>query len=101
MGYKGKSSEAPCVKAARLYLACDVRRPNITGGFGDAVWSGNARDAIHVRDVSLNKVNRNVTSGGTEISSWIDFDAWRSDALYGAASTVQPSALRMMLCIKF
>ena len=25
MGYKGKSSEAPCVKAARLYLACDVR----------------------------------------------------------------------------
>lgn len=75
--------------------------PNITGGFGDAVWSGNARDAIHVGDVSLNKVNRNVTSGGIEISSWIDFDAWRSDALYGAASTVQPSALRMMLCIKF
>lgn len=44
-------------------------------------------------------VNRNVTDGGSEHVSWVDFDASRSASVYGG-STVQPASVRSLFCIK-
>lgn len=40
-------------------------------------------------------------SAGWGYNAQIDFDASRSNQIYGASETVQPSALRALACIKF
>ena len=73
--------------------------PNITGGFGYVVWTQNVRGAHMVGGGDPQSVNRNVTDGGSEHVSWVDFDASRSASVYGG-STVQPSSVRSLFCIK-
>ena len=73
--------------------------PNITGGFGYVVWTRNVRGAHTVGSGPPQSVNRNVTDGGSEHVGWVDFDASRSASVYGG-STVQPSSVRSLFCIK-
>lgn len=73
--------------------------PNITGGFGNVVWTREVRGAHTVGSGNPQSVNRNVTDGGSERVGWVDFDASRSASVYGG-STVQPSSVRSLFCIK-
>jgi len=73
--------------------------PNITGGFGNVVWTREVRGAHTVGLGNPQSVNRNVTDGGSEHVGWVDFDASRSASVYGG-STVQPSSVRSLFCIK-
>ena len=48
MGYKGKSSEDPCVKAARLYLACDVRDSDLHV-IERSLWRAGHMSGLHLQ----------------------------------------------------
>ena len=103
MGYKGKSSEDPCVKAARLYLACDVRRPNISGE-GDWVFGGYASTGTFTGSMyHVSLQNLPGATGGNDYYNGkpgIGIDASRSSSIYKASSTVQPASVRLLACIK-
>lgn len=73
--------------------------PDITGGFGYAVWTKEVRGAHEVGVTNPQSVNRNVTNSGGEYVGWIDFRASKSSPVYGG-STVQPSALRLTPIVK-
>ena len=81
--------------------------PNITGsvcyeknGYGTA---GNVRIASGPFSVSTNAKGYAESGGnaGAGANAQIDFDTSRSNQIYGASETVQPSALRALACIKF
>lgn len=77
-------------------------RPNITGGIGNnnliAWWvSGTTSGALSVQTQSARYVNGN--EGQTTVSG-IYFDASKASEMYGRNSTVQPSSLQLLACIK-
>ena len=41
-----------------------------------------------------------VPSGANSLGAHLGFDASKSDAVFGASTTVQPKALRLLPCIK-
>ena len=73
--------------------------PDITGGFGDVVWTRTVRGAHIVGATTPQSVNRNVTNEGSEYVGWVDFQASKSASIYGG-STVQPASVRLMPIIK-
>lgn len=76
--------------------------PNITGGVGGIIWVYDSRrGAFMPGSVQISNINRNVTNGGKETVSWVDFSAALDNGLYGASGTVQPASLRLLACIKF
>lgn len=83
------SATVGTVKAAGL--------PNITGEIGNAVEEDNsyAKGAFKVGP------NRYGGSGSGQNDAVIIFDASRSNAIYGASSTVQPPAVTMQYIIKY
>ena len=76
-----------------------LRQPDITGGFGDVVWTRTVRGAHIVGATTSQSVNRNVTNEGSEYVGWVDFQASKSASIYGG-STVQPASVRLMPIIK-
>lgn len=76
-----------------------IIRPDITGGFGDVVWTRTVRGAHIVGATISQSVNRNVTNEGSEYVGWVDFQASKSASIYGG-STVQPASVRLMPIIK-
>lgn len=74
--------------------------PNITGGFGRVITAAGFRGVHFQGDSESGTFNRNVTDNGGEISTWVDFDASRSDTVYGYSTTVQPSSFLLIPCIK-
>ena len=72
-------------------------RPNITGtvtglDFGSGGWTGGAFNVL--------KLYPGTTIGSESCSGQSSFMASRSSSVYGKSSTVQPSALRLIPCIK-
>lgn len=71
--------------------------PNITGGTNlCTAWGG-------VNDTGVFKKTGRTQSAGQSYDNGINlqFDASWSSALFGAGSTVQPSSLQLLACIKF
>lgn len=71
--------------------------PNITGNFGSGCllldWQSSTTGGALYRGSSGGGQNAGGTDGGTNAS--INFDASRSNGIYGASSTVQPPAYRV------
>lgn len=73
--------------------------PNITGHLSTAMeWTQARFDGAFRRD--------NQAGDGPEGSAWtnsqlLSFDASRSNAIYGASTTVQPPAMTVIYCIKY
>ena len=65
--------------------------PNITGGFG--MNSAVTVDGAFTQNTRLSESIAN----GNQINNNIDFDASRSNAIYGNSTTVQPPATEMYL----
>ena len=76
-----------------------LRQPDITGSFGYVVWSRGVRGAYTVGATNPQSVNRNVTNNGGECVGWVDFQASKSESVYGG-STVQPASVRLMAIIR-
>lgn len=71
--------------------------PNITGtvtglDYGSGGWTGGAFNVL--------KLYPGTTIGSESCSGQSSFMASRSSSVYGKSSTVQPSALRLIPCIK-
>ena len=83
--------------------ACYVRPPNISGE-GDWLYGGYASTGKFtgaMYHVSLQ--NLSGSTGGNDYyggKPGIGIDASRSSSTYGNASTVQPSSVRLILCVK-
>lgn len=89
----------PCrIVRRRCKFTCDVRRPNITGTLNPVCQEGDA--------TAPSGAFSRTTGGGMTgyefaiMKTNFVFDASDSSSTYGSASTVQPSALRSLLCIK-
>ena len=98
---EGTSTSA--ITSYRRQLACDVRPPNISGE-GDWLYGGYASTGKFtgaMYHVSLQ--NLSGSTGGNDYyggKPGIGIDASRSSSTYGNASTVQPSSVRLILCVK-
>nr|DAK60938.1 MAG TPA: hypothetical protein [Caudoviricetes sp.] len=89
----------PCrIVRRRCKFTCYVRRPNITGTLNPVCQDVNA--------TAPSGAFSRTTGGGmtgyefARMKTNFVFDASDSSSTYGSASTVQPSALRSLLCIK-
>ena len=90
----------------RHKFTCDVRRPNITGSAKmdknasglPVIFDGSGALSVSTRTISENVAYYN-TSGVTPVEGVLSFSARSSNSIY-SGSTVQPSAIRLMLCIK-
>ena len=78
-------------------------RPNITGGltgyeFAGGIWGAGAlfEDTENIFNLTRDKG----VSGNNGTSPVMGFDASKSNSIYGASTTVQPPALRLLPCIK-
>ena len=70
--------------------------PNITGQFQAESWNITGRqDAFYIRKKSLGGA-----SGSDGEAHEVSLDSSYSSSVYGRSSTVQPSALRLIPCIK-
>lgn len=70
--------------------------PNITGQFQAESWNITGRQgAFYIRKKSLGGA-----SGSDGEAHEVSLDASYSSSVYGRSSTVQPSALRLIPCIK-
>ena len=74
--------------------------PNITGGFGDVVWQGKARDAFFLGAYGSTTARQNIDNDGSQILGWVDFDASHSNLIYGASDTAQPKSIRLLAIIR-
>lgn len=76
--------------------------PNITGNFGSGClmidWQGSTTGGALYRGESGGGQNSGGTDGSTNAS--INFDASRSNSIYGASSTVQPPAYRVNVWVR-
>lgn len=73
-------------------------RPNITGSTTDRYLATGADFSASGAYVKVQTASR---MRGEEASGWkIHFDANGSSGVYGGSSTVQPSSLRLLPCIK-
>ena len=82
-------------KPSKVGTLVEAGLPNITGGNG--TWLGDTGKPFGAF------VNRGYVAGnggGSGSINRMGFDASLSSSLYGAASTVQPHALRALPCIK-
>ena len=83
--------------------------PNITGTFRSLVWTQDekATGAVNEKNASyaakdLNNLSTSVTSGGGIYNTKIyNFDASRSNPIYGSSDTVQPPSLVLLPIIKY
>lgn len=97
-----KPAHVPGTSWGSLY-DMQIRVPNITGE-GDWVFGGYAsmgKFTGSMYHVSLQ--NNPGATGGNDYYNGkpgIGIDASRSSSIYGNASTVQPSSLRMIPCVK-
>ena len=74
--------------------------PNITGGTVDMLfwdYSGAMSGCFYQKSTKHNHCG----DTGSSYFNQLGLDASRSSGLYGDSSTVQPSALRLLPCIKF
>ena len=70
--------------------------PNITGRFQAESWNITGRQgAFYIRKKSLGGA-----SGSDGEAHEVSLDSSYSSSVYGRSSTVQPSALRLIPCIK-
>ena len=80
--------------------------PNITGSFGCTVpgkHGNTARGAFSGTSYAAGTVDATAVSGTSAPNTTIwgyDIDASRVSSVYGASSTVQPPAVKMLPCIK-
>lgn len=89
----------------RHKFTCDVRTPNISGSF--TLQKAGEFDSAH-GDILEGPFYRSSAKKGqfNNAAEWASegprvlFSASRSSNLYGNSSTVQPSTIRTMLCIK-
>ena len=80
--------------------------PNITGSLKNIPQGHSVFDAILVQSgaLSTKTAKKYGVTGSQSYSDWsdsIDFDASRSDPIYGASDTVQPPALSLIAQIKY
>ena len=91
-----------CVPAVEpVAFTTDVRRPNITGSikpFDVACADFTASGALSGGKSSTPWNGK--TNVGSSVITDIALAASNSDAKYGASSTVQPTSLRLVHCIK-
>lgn len=79
--------------------------PNITGATAARDFT-NAYDGLDVYQIGVffwnQKNSKGALSGGyhNDAGGTLNLDASRSDATYGVASTVQPTSIRLLSCIK-
>ena len=83
-----------------MTAALSAGLPNITGTDSKQwSWAGNNTKA------GAFVPRRGQTAGGTPVGSsetaFFDFDASKSNAIYGASSTVQPPAIMLLPQIKY
>ena len=82
-------------------------RPNIIGSESHEKNGYGTKSNVYTQtgpfSVSVNEKGfaESEGSAGWGDNAQIDFDASRSNQIYGASETVQPSALRALACIKF
>ena len=69
--------------------------PNITGQHNGAPWIGFASGAFSAPNSS-----ERIPDGGSWSRNIVSFDASRSESIYGRSSSVQPSAVTALACIK-
>lgn len=80
--------------------------PNITGGFSNRAWS-NGSGILDAYGAVLDSgrvgaaVNPYGTGTGTPAAQKIEFNASRSNSIYGNSTTVQPPAVTMRYIIKY
>lgn len=102
IGYPSKPAYVPGTSLGSLY-DMQIRVPNIRGE-GDWVYGGYASKGKFtgaMYHVSLQ--NSCGATGGEDYylgKPGIGIDASRSSSTYGNASTVQPSSVRLILCVK-
>ena len=72
--------------------------PNITGG---GLQFGSVRDSPHMYGALFNNSFNNVRGNGIDDACGANFDASRSNPIYGASDTVQPPAITMNVFIKY
>ena len=80
--------------------------PNITGGVGAMLFNSTTESLAAPATGAFRKVSGNYISmmSGEENKSGIgnsELDASRSSSIYGASTTVQPPAIRLLPCIKY
>lgn len=91
--------------SATAGVTIDAGLPNITGGF--MIDPASYASAVRVKDyhgafaaTTNGNINNFQTSGSYVADYGINFDASRSNPIYGASTTVQPPAVTMLPCIK-
>lgn len=90
-----KPAHVPGTSLGSLY-DMQIRVPNITGQFQAESWNITGRQgAFYIRKKSLGGA-----SGSDGEAHEVSLDASYSSSVYGRSSTVQPSALRLIPCIK-
>lgn len=72
--------------------------PNITGGGSQF---GSVRNSRYMYGALFNNSFNNVRGTGTNDACGVDFDASRSNPIYGASDTVQPPAISLNVFIKY
>lgn len=82
--------------------------PNITGSLNNDIPNGHSLFDAHLIEGGALYVKTKPSRAGipasTSVSNWsdsIDFDASKSNAIYGRSETVQPPALAMIAQIKY
>ena len=85
---------------------CDVRRPNISGGFNANNGVAHGYDNYFFADGAFSCTGstdpaRPGNAGGSGGGGRIKMSASGSSSLYGRSSTVQPKSIRILPLIKF
>ena len=95
---------ACCDVVECMKFSSDVGTPNISGRTGIG-WNSGLGATTDIGQTGSFKVaevvDRTASAGG--IGDWnyhLDFDASESDSIFGMCSTVQPSSLLLVPCIK-
>ena len=82
-------------------FARDVRRPNITGEYGNYPTYGVIQDRSCAIGAFYAKTEKTNGMIGGPVKNWtLGLNASNSASTYGSSSTVQPASIRSLLCIK-
>jgi len=97
IGYPSKPAYVPGTSLGSLY-DMQIRVPNISGSFG---YDGYGLMNFGKGAFAMSTKQPKTFGEGQYYDSYdTSFSAKRSSSTYGAASTVQPSSMRLVPCIK-
>ena len=97
IGYPSKPAYVPGTSLGSLY-DMQIRVPNISGRFEYHAWAAQRTGAFYEGTSGVLKTGGNTDRGSGDARTLMD--ASLVNSAYGNSSTVQPSSLRLVLCIK-